>query len=91
MDQQALLPFDTPSNNYNNQNFSNFANIEKNNQNTLTIRGYNSCRETLYAFGFTSILAIGLVLSLIFKIDFLLNLCGVLLNWLKMETQINWL
>jgi hypothetical protein len=73
MDQQTLLPFDTPSNNNNNQIFSN---IEKNNQNTLTIRGYINCRLYLYAFAFLSILAIGLALSLIFKIEFLTNLCG---------------
>ena len=73
MDQQTLLPFDTPSNNNNNQIFSN---IGKNNQNTLTIRGYINCRLYLYAFIFLSILAIGLALSLIFKIKFLTNLCG---------------
>ena len=66
MHQDALLPFDNPSPSYNiNQNFTN---IQKNKQNTLTLKGKNLCGTVLAelaCFAFCSSVA---VLFFIFKI-----------------------
>ena len=68
MDQEALLPFDTPSNanNANNQNSAYKVNY---NQNTLTFNGYLNYRLYICQSVILFLLVTGLVLLFIFKKD----------------------
>jgi mannose/fructose/N-acetylgalactosamine-specific phosphotransferase system component IID len=66
MDQEALLPFDTPSNanNANNQNSAYKVNY---NRNTLTFNGYLDYRYHAFYSVILLLLVTGLVLLFIFK------------------------
>lgn len=61
MNQENLLPFNTPQNN----NIQNFTNVEENNQNTLTF--YRHFRFMFYSFTILYILAITLFLLYVIK------------------------
>ena len=68
MDQQPLLHFDnttpTPSNNIN----QNLTNVQKNNQNTLTFKGYDFCLTVLGELAFFFFCTTVAVLFFIFNI-----------------------
>ena len=65
MDQEALLPFDNTSPSYNIN--PNFTNVEKNYQNTLTLRGNNDCFFILFELACLSICITAAVLLISFN------------------------